>query len=178
MNDRDARERSQRRARLMSDVQRGDSNAYAALLNDIGPIVLTFLRRRVRSREEAEDLYQDVFYALHRARHTYEPLRPLEPWLFAIARHVLADHEQRRQTRAAREVLVEDPPAPAVEGDGYAKRQLEQALRRMPPNQREAFELLKLDGLSIERAAVRAGTTEGALKVRAHRAYKTLRHLL
>lgn len=178
MNDEDARERSRRRSAWMADAQRGDARAYAALLNDIGPIVLSFLRRRVRSREEADDLYQDVFFALHRARHTYAPARPLEPWLFAIARHVVADHVERRRTRAAREVLVEDPPAPAVEGDGYAKRQLEQVLDRMPPTQREALELLKVEGLSVDRAALRAGTSKGALKVRAHRAYKTLRHLL
>jgi RNA polymerase sigma-70 factor (ECF subfamily) len=178
MIDEDARARSRRRATWMAAAQRGDAAAYAALLNDVGPVVLSFLRRRVRSHEEAEDLYQDVFFALHRARHTYEPSRPLEPWLFAIARHVVADHLERRHARAAREVLVDDPPQAAVEGDGYARRQLEQVLDRMPASQREALELLKVDGLSIERAARRAGTSPGALKVRAHRAYKTLRHLL
>ncbi|HZP42754.1 MAG TPA: sigma-70 family RNA polymerase sigma factor [Candidatus Binatia bacterium] len=162
----------------MAATQRGDAAAYVALLNDVGPLVLSFLRRRVRSPEDAEDLYQDVFFALHRARHTYEPPRPVEPWLFTIARHVVADHLERRQLRAAREVVVEDPPAPAVEGDGFARRQLEQVLGGMPPSQREALELLKVDGLSVERAAARARTTPAALKVRAHRAYRTLRHLL
>jgi RNA polymerase sigma-70 factor (ECF subfamily) len=55
---------------------------------------------------------------------------------------------------------------------------LEQALEQLSPAQRQAFILLKIDGLSLAAAAPRAGTTVGALKVRAHRAYRALRRLL
>ena len=58
------------------------------------------------------------------------------------------------------------------EPDGYA---LADALRSLPRTQREAFSMLKLEGLSVGAAATRAGVTPGALKVRAHRAYKALR---
>src|SRR5262249_28862695 len=77
-----------RRARLMADAQRGDRDAYGALLNDLGPIVMRLVRRHVRDGNDTEDVYQDVFTALHRARHTYDPSRPFEPWLFAITRRV------------------------------------------------------------------------------------------
>ena len=170
-------EGSRGRAGLMAAAQRGDAGAYAALLNEIGPIVLTFLRHRVRDTEEIQDLYQEVFLALHRARHTYEPTRPLEPWLFAIARHIVADQERRRRRRE-REVAVDSPPDPPVESEGHLKLQLEQAIRGLSPGQRQALELLRVDGLSIAAAAHQAGTTSGALKVRAHRAYRRLRQLL
>jgi RNA polymerase sigma-70 factor (ECF subfamily) len=75
-------------------------------------------------------------------------------------------------------VLVQTLPEMAVDGDGSLKLHLEQALRRLSPDQREALALLKLEGLSIEAAAPRAGTTTGALKVRAHRAYRVLRRFL
>jgi RNA polymerase sigma-70 factor (ECF subfamily) len=52
---------------------------------------------------------------------------------------------------------------------------LEQALHALPRAQREAFEMLKLEGLSVRAAAERAGTTAGALRVRAHRAYRAIR---
>jgi RNA polymerase sigma-70 factor (ECF subfamily) len=80
--------------------------------------------------------------------------------------------------RGAREILVRELPSVAVGGDGYVKLALEQAFRQLSPDQREALMLLQLDGLSIEAAAPRAGTTIGALKVRAHRAYRALRRLL
>jgi RNA polymerase sigma factor (sigma-70 family) len=167
-----------RRARLMADAQRGDRDAYGALLNDLGPIVMRFVRRHVRDGNDTEDVYQDVFTALHRARHTYDPSRPFEPWLFAITRRVVNDHERRRLTRATHETMVGVLPERSVEADGHVKIQLEQALHRLSAAQREAIRLVKLLGLPAERAAVAAGTTAGAVKVRAHRAYKLLRELL
>ncbi len=162
----------------MAEAQRGDANAYGALLDDIGPMLMNFLRRRVRNAEDAQDVYQEIFMALHRARHTYQPTRPLEPWLFAIARRVLTDHQRRRVKRHAYETLVDALPEVSVESDAHLKPQLEQAVRVLSPDQRRALELLRVEGLPIETAARRAGTSVGALKVRAHRAYKVLRQLL
>jgi len=162
----------------MGAAQRGDRESYGELLNDIGPMVFAFLRRRIREPEECEDAYQDVLLAVHRARHTYEPHRPLEPWLFAIARYVVGAREHRRSARRSREMLVADAPEPGVPGDGHARVELEQAVRGLPRPQREALILLHVNGLPLEAAADRAGTTTGALKVRAHRAYRTLRRLL
>jgi RNA polymerase sigma-70 factor (ECF subfamily) len=173
---RETRERS--RAQWMAQAQRGDAEAYRALLNDIGPEVMGFLRSRVRNPQEAEDLYQEIFLGLHRARRTYQPPRPVEPWLFAIARHVVARHVRRYRLRTGREVLVESPPEGCMEDSGPARVRLAQALDRLPPTHREAIELLKLEGLSTRAAAARAATTPGALRVRAHRAYKALRRLL
>jgi len=72
---------------------------------------------------------------------------------------------------------VDELPEAAAESepDGYA---LADALRSLPRPQREAYSMLKLDGLSVGAAATRAGVTPGALKVRAHRAYKVLKLLL
>ncbi|HLK12379.1 MAG TPA: sigma-70 family RNA polymerase sigma factor [Candidatus Binatia bacterium] len=162
----------------MTAAQQGDGQAYRALLDDIGPWVMSFLRSRVVDHQEVDDLYQETLLALHRARHTYQPPRPVDPWLFAIAGHVLSRYMRRRRLRSARELLVETLPQTAVEDAGHGAPQLAEALLRLPPNQRQAIELLKLEGLSVVAAAARAGTTAGALKVRAHRAYKALKELL
>jgi RNA polymerase sigma-70 factor (ECF subfamily) len=162
----------------MADVQRGDREAYRALLDDIRPAVQQFVRRRVPDVEEAKDVYQDVLMALHRARRTYEPGRPFEPWLFAIARRVVARRRGERVAREAHEVHMPLLPDVPVAADGHLKLQLEEALGRLSAEQRQALVLLKLDGLSIARAAPLVGTTVGALKVRAHRAYRALRRLL
>jgi RNA polymerase sigma-70 factor (ECF subfamily) len=173
--------RSRRRALLMQRLQAGDADACRELLDDIGPAVIGFLRRRIADSAELEDVYQEVFMALFEARQTYEPDRPLEPWLFAIARNVTADYLRRNWTRASWQELAADPPdRPDLSRDESpgAAPDLAEALDKLPPNQREAFSMLKLEGLSLEAAAARSGVSVGALKVRAHRAYKALRKLI
>jgi len=170
-------ERSRMRAHLMERLQHGDADACRLLLDDVGPAVTRFLRGRV-AIDEVEDVYQEVFMALFQARHTYEAGRPLEPWLFAIARNVAADHSRRRWARASWEELTPDLPERAAGDSPAAPPDIEGLLTRLPPAQREAFAMLKLDGMTLEDAAGRAGVSVGALKVRAHRAYKALRKLI
>ena len=171
------RARSAQRTAWMERAQRGDRDAYGALLMDLTPSIASFLFERIVDPHEREDVVQDTLVALHRARHTYDPSRPFDPWLFSIARHVMVDHFRRRGVRTAREVLVDVLPERAGDGNSDGAG-LEEALARLPAAQREAFEMLKLEGLSVAAAAARAGTTTSALKVRAHRAYKALRVLL
>src|SRR5262245_38240735 len=162
----------------MTEAQRGNTSAYRLLLDDIGPEVMSFLHARVPTRQEVDDIYQETFLALHRARHTYKPPRPVEPWLFAIADHVVARYMRRQRLRSSREVLLETPPDQASADTAPARRQLAQALDHLPPAQHEALQLLKVDGLPVEVAAARLGPTPGALRVRAHRAYRAFRQLL
>jgi RNA polymerase sigma-70 factor (ECF subfamily) len=169
-------QRSRMRAHLMERLQRGDAEACRLLLDDVGPAVTRFLRARV-AIDEVDDVYQETFMALFQARHTYERGRPLEPWLFAIARNVAADHLRRRWSRASWEELTADLPERESDSPAPAP-DVERLLNSLPPAQREAFAMLKLDGLTLEDAAGRAGVSVGALKVRAHRAYKALRKLI
>ena len=173
-----AEERSRTRARLMGRLQDGDSDSCRALLDDIGPMLTNFLRRRIADRDALEDVYQETLMALFQARHTYDPARPLEPWLFAIARNIAADHARHFWTRASVEQLTDQLPERLADDEPRPDPSLEDAMARLPEQQREAFSMLKLEGLSIEQAADRAGISVGALRVRAHRAYKSLRKLI
>lgn len=167
---------SERRARWMESAQRGDRDAYRALLEDIAPELGAFLRRRVRDESDAEDLVQEVLLAVHRARHTFDPSRPFDPWMYAIARNALTDHLRRNAARARWETAPGDLPDGVAEaGPSLGRAHLEQALEGLPESQREAFRMLKIEGLSVEAAAARAGVSPGALRVRAHRAYQALR---
>ncbi len=175
---RSADQRRVQRMQLMERSQDGDRDAYRELLEDVSRMLARFIGRRVVDPNEAEDILQDTLVALHRARHTYQPSRPLEPWLFAIARNVVAGHNRRQLGRMTWEVLVDAVPEPAGVDAPPQEEQLTDALRRLPTRQREAFEMLKLEGLTIEAAAARAGISQGALKLRAHRAYKAIKGFL
>ena len=173
-----AQERSRTRVRLMALTQYGDRESCRALLDDVGPMLMNFLRRRIPNRYDLDDAYQDTLMAFYQARHTYQPWRPLEPWLYAIARNVAADHARRYWTRTKVEQLTDEVPERTEDSDLRSEPSLDNAIAQLPQQQREAFSMLKLEGLTIEQAAGRTGISTGALRVRAHRAYKTLNKLI
>ena len=180
-------ERERRWRAWMEAAQSGDGAAYDALLRELLPHLRGFVRRRLSDPDVLEDVVQNVLLSLHRARRTYRPERPFGPWLHAIARNAVIDHARARGRRREREISLEAEgvPEPAVEAnqaDAVAEAslspELEGALAALPETQREAVELIHLDGLSVAEAASLVGVSKGALKVRAHRGYKALRQHL
>jgi len=169
----------------MRAAQTGDSACYEKLLEELLPHLRRFARRRLSApdgRELVEDAVQNVLLAIHRARHTWRPERPFSPWVHAIARNAVIDTLRARGRRLGREISLEaDGVAePAVEPtpsplENALSPELSAALAALPAAQREAVELIHLEGLSVSEAAERAGVTPGALKVRAHRGYRVLR---
>ena len=164
---------------LMEKIQAGDSEAYRQFLDEIGPVLYNFVRRRVFNPELVPDVYQEVLLTVHKARHSYEPGRPLGPWLFTVARNSMLDAMKRNRRFAEREVPTENlPETVREEEDPSLGDELHQALKTLPEDHRVAVEMLKIKGLSLEDAAARLGISVGALKVRAHRGYKELRRIL
>ena len=164
---------------LMAKIQAGDEEAYRQFLNEIGPVLYNFVRRRVFNPDRVPDVYQEVLLTLHKARHTYEPSRPLGPWLFTVARNSVLDSLRKGRKYAEREVPSENlPETGKAEDDGSLDDQLYSALQSLPDLNRQAVELLKLRGLSLEEAAKQLGISVAAVKVRAHRGYEQLRKLL
>src|SRR5262245_66257568 len=90
---------------LMRAAQRGDSDAYRALLTAITPRIrrIVRVRRAFLGTADVEDLVQDVLLSVHAVLATYDPSRPFMPWLLAIVRNRLAD-AARRYARQSREV--------------------------------------------------------------------------
>ncbi len=168
----------------MAAAQDGDRAAYESLLVALVPVLRAFAGRRGVAPAQVEDVVQEVLLLLHRARHTWRPERPFAPWLWAIARNASTD-ALRRQTRDRSrrdetpglrdEPASEDPgPEELLRATEFSPR-LAAALSALPDAQREAIELLYLQQLPVAEAAARAGVTETALKVRAHRGTRALR---
>lgn len=162
---------------LLLAAQRGDQDAYRALLEGVQPVLRGYLGRRLRDPDAIEDVCQDVLLTMHRVRHTFEPGRAFEPWFYAIARSRFIDYVRRRQRRRA-EVLRDEPPEGHDEGPSADWERFLDVLETLPSSQRQAFSMLKLEGLSVAEAAERAGVSVAALKVRAHRAYGAIRRAL
>ena len=162
----------------MERAQNGDREAFYALFQDIGPLVTGFLRRRLPDRGEIEDVCQEALIAVYRSRHTYQPTRPFEPWLFAIVRRVSAEHLRRSRIQSLAQVEMNEESDFGAQDDSGLAVELDQALERLSPAQRQALSLTKLFGLSLAEASRRAGTTVGSMKVRIHRAHQSLRRSL
>ena len=174
-------ERAERWRGWMARAQDGDGEAYALLLAELLPFVRRAVRGALRDDPGVDDVVQETLLSIHRARSSHQRGRALEPWVRAIARNAVIDHVRRRTRLASRASEVDAAEMPGPNSDplrGRLSPGLERALDRLPNAQRQAVTLLKLEGLSVSDAAERAGTTEGALKLRAHRGYRALREAL
>jgi RNA polymerase sigma-70 factor (ECF subfamily) len=166
---------------LMVRYQQGDPGAVEQLIRWISPYLMRFLAAPGMLRSDAEDLFQECWIRIHRARHTYRPSEPLLPWIFAIARHTRLDAYRRRRRRESREILVSEPPEPAapkVPAATEEREKLDRLLAELPQSQREVIFMLKVSGMSLEEVARATASTVGAIKQKAHRAYATLRRVL
>jgi len=165
---------------LMSRYQQGDAGATMALIDRVSPLLLRFFRAQYSTREHAEDLLQDAWLRIHKARHTHRPGEPALPWLYAIARHVRIDGYRKHQRIGSFEKQFEQLPEPAQQSaaPAHSGPDLEALLAALPAGQREVITLLKVSGLSLEEVALATSSSVGAVKQKAHRAYEKLRLIL
>ena len=163
----------------------GDRRAFERLYALLAPRVHGFFCRTFGERALADDLLQTTFLKLHRARAEYRPEARLRPWLFTIAARVRLD-ELRKQKRLAEDGdedtlaradearSIAAPFAPDVDGADRDAR-VRAALDRLPESQRVVVHLHRYEQLTMDEIAKTLGSTEGAIKLRAFRAYETLR---
>ena len=168
-------------AALMLAFQQGDEGAFRTLYQRHARAMFTLCHSFVRDVARAEELAQDVFLNVYRARDRYRPTARFKTFLYRIAsNHCL--NELRRGGHAGRAAAAgEAPPDPdglpsAAAGpeEIVRARALEAAFRellaRLPERQRAALVLCRLDGLSYEEIAQVLEVTVPAVKSLVHRA--------
>lgn len=165
----------------MQRAQRGDREAYAAVLVFATTAVRRFVRGKWGNPVWLDDAVQETLMSVHRARHTYDGTRPFLPWLYAIAQNRMIDVARRQRRVESREEATDVLPesaSPAAEAHGIDVERVRAALAALPDRQREVIEAMKFRDESVREVAVRLGMSDSAVKVTAHRGYKTLRKLL
>jgi RNA polymerase sigma-70 factor, ECF subfamily len=164
---------------LMADYTAGSDDAFRALYRRLAPKLYGYLLRLSRDPAMAEDVLQATFAKLHRARGTYVPEAKVVPWAMVIARRTFLD--ECRGLAAHKEVLDADGVLPERKSDQPSPdyvADVHRALDRLPDQYRSAIQLTKLVGFSGEEAAGLLSTTHAAIKLRVHRGYAMLRHML
>jgi RNA polymerase sigma-70 factor (ECF subfamily) len=168
---------------LMARAQEGDGVAYAELLTMLASTARVYARHRLGETPTIDDVVQETLLSVHAARRSYDARRPFAPWFYAILSNRLADARRRARRLASREL----PDAPAPERStlppvhevmGFDVASVYAAVDALPARQRAIVRALKLRGESVREVADRMGMSPSAVKVAAHRAYRTLRRLL
>jgi len=165
---------------LMIACADGADDAFGELFRRYTPILLRLVQRHVGRPADAQDIVQQTFLQLHRARRDFRRDTRFRPWIMTIALNLSRDLLRRRGRRretAVDEAALPVPDTTPVDG-GEAARRVRSALSELPREQREVIELHWFEQLSFAESAGIVGATSGAVRVRAHRGYVTLRKSL
>ncbi|MDR3118857.1 MAG: sigma-70 family RNA polymerase sigma factor [Mediterranea sp.] len=166
----------------------------AAIFKEYRHRLQRFIMRRVPSKEDSEDILQDVFYQLSKIDAEENPIRSISSWLYAVARNLIIDRSRKHKEEEiscqpdtdennsfldAAQLIPDEDASP--ESD-YAKalvwEELEAALSELPAEQRAVFELTELQGFSFKDISESTGITVNTLISRKHYAVLHLRRRL
>ncbi|MGI9178924.1 MAG: RNA polymerase sigma factor [Longimicrobiaceae bacterium] len=175
----------------------GDPAVFRVLVERYEPRIQGFLRKRLNDEERVEDLTQDTFLRIHRARDSYDPARKFSTWIHTIANNLLKN-EFRNRSRRRETVFSELRPESSLSGvpsrpvefeaqgpdperDAYRselREAIDTAIERMDEHHRVPFVMREVDDLSYEEIAEAIGIPVGTVKSRLNRARNSFRTLL
>ena len=189
----DGNERIDRGAAWMLELQAGDESAFDRIVAEYQDTVHRLLYRYTGRREGVEDLGQEVFLRIYRARLRYRPEVKFQTWVFRIVFNLCVNETKARRLRRTasldagfgpgdddvrlRDFVAdtrEDQPLDRIEHDETG-RKLRESLAAIPAQQRAAMALYQYRGLSLREIADVMETTEKAVKSLLARARENLR---
>jgi RNA polymerase sigma-70 factor (ECF subfamily) len=166
------------RSLVIHAARGGDVRAFAMLVDMYYGRCLRFALHLLSSRSDAEEVVQDTFVRVYRALPAYREQDAFEPWLFRILgnRCRTAGAKERRHAEVMEYgELPERASASAHDAEIGWREEIEQALRALPHEQREAFLMRHVEGMSYEDMCTATGAGLSALKMRVKRACDALR---
>lgn len=184
-------------AELMLAFRDGDARAFESLVQRHQRGIFNFILRSVRDRGRAEELLQEVFLRVVRAKDRYERTAKFTTWIYAIARNLCVDESRRARFRDHQSLDAKRPgrdgetggslmsriPAPEVPTDEAAeaptlRKRMKAAIEELPDDQREVFLLRQVSGLSFREIGETLGVPENTVKSRMRYALEKLRDKL
>ncbi|HEX5727342.1 MAG TPA: sigma-70 family RNA polymerase sigma factor [Longimicrobiaceae bacterium] len=182
---------------LFQRYTQGDGDGFRVLVERYEPRIQGFLRKRLNDEERVEDLTQDTFLRIHRARESYDPGRKFSTWIHTIANNLLKNEFRNRSRR--RETSFSDlrpetspsggPSRPVEFATGGAdpereayrselRTAIDAAIERMDEHHRIPFVMREVEDRTYEEIAEEIGIPVGTVKSRLNRARNSFRMLL
>ena len=166
---------------LLERCRRHEPGAFEDLVERTHQQVYTLAYRLMGDRYEAEDVAQEAYLRVHRSLRGFRGDARFETWLHRIVANVALNHLRKKgrfgDPTDEPERVVRVPSGPSTD-DVPERDELRRALAALPPGQRAAVVLKDIYGFTAQEIADRMETSEGAVKVRLHRARRTLRELI
>jgi RNA polymerase sigma-70 factor (ECF subfamily) len=163
----------------------GDNAAFGTIYDLLEPCLLGYFTRWVRNTSAAEDLTQQTFEHLIKARHNYVRGSDLLAWAFAIGRNILHDAHRKTKREVLRDMTEDyirevsrDSNPDEVAATKQMIERVQHELEKLPETQRAAFDLVRQEGLSAAETAEVLGTSEVGVRLRVHRVYEVIRSVL
>jgi RNA polymerase sigma-70 factor (ECF subfamily) len=155
----------------------GDQKKYSEFLHIISKILRSFVRKRI-ALNDAEDVVQEILISIHKARHTYDGIRSIMPWIFAIARFRISDYLRKTYSNVRFEncdfkELCEILPDVTILGRG--DEYIDEILKNTPSREKTILTMMYIEERSVKEVAANLKMTESAVKVAAHRAVKKIK---
>jgi len=166
---------------LVARTLRGDSEAFATLVERYDRAVYHLSYRTLHDVEEARDATQEAFFKAFRSLRTFKPGSKFSTWIFAIAYHACCDRLNRRKRYAGDELPDRADPAPGPEHQVIAldeASRLRAAIEALPEKYRTVVTLFHLQGRQYDEIATVLGLPMGTVKTHLFRAKEQLRRLL
>jgi len=166
---------------LIVRAQRGDRSAHETIVNQFAPMVFRLISRFFRTREDVEDLAQDVFLKLFARIDQIRPQDNFPGWLAKVTVNTCYDELRKtRRRKTAMETygpeIAGEKSVPPPEPDTFGRARL--ALQGLDPKLRIPLVLKEVDEMSVEEIARTMGLTQTNVKVRLFRARKKLATIL
>jgi len=178
-----------RGVRWMLAFQAGDDAAFEELVREYSQFVFALLRRLLGPAEEIEDLAQESFVRLYRARERYRPVGRLSTFLYRITYNLALNRirDRGRQGAASLSSSRDGAPLEVLDPREAARSpsdatiwsdRVHRGLQQLPENQRAALVLQHFDGFDLQQIGDVLGCSDKAVKSLLHRARENLRQIL
>ncbi len=153
---------------IVKRLQEDDKTAFDWIYNQFSHKIYLNALKLTKDRTMAEDIVQDVFIILWEKRNSIDPSRPLLNWIFVVSYHKSIDYLKRLQkTFPVSDFPLEDNSHQGREEKNEKERQfklIEQAAKRLSPQQQRVFKLCKMQGKTYKSAAQQLGISRYTVK--------------
>ncbi|MDH5303177.1 MAG: RNA polymerase sigma factor [Gammaproteobacteria bacterium] len=166
---------------LLLRYRNGDVAAFEILYRRHNDALYRYLLRLCRHRDNADDIFQDVWGKIIKAADRYQPTAKFTTFLFRVAHNCFVDHHRRNKRHIhgndfEPDQYIDPADLPEVQVErSLARERLELALRDLPDEQRDVFLLREEAGLNLDEIALITGSNRETIKSRLRYAVHKLR---
>lgn len=166
-------------AQLVQTFLEGDTSAFEEIMTRYRRMVYSVARKMVETHDDADEVTQKTFISAYKNLKNFEGRSQLKTWLFRIAvnysKNLIRDRGRREGDEITERTSIQEKGADDYMAEADEKRLVHEAVRGLPPRQREVLQLRVQQELSFAEIAEIVGCSVSAAKVNYHYAVKTLR---